>query len=80
MVQTSRQAASHRLRRCQAVAEAINILSNELFWPFEVGLVIFSIAIGLAILNTGALPKWLGWVTLVIGVVGGTTALRDWRS
>ena len=55
-----------------AAAEAINILSNELFWPFEVGLVIFSIAIGLAILNTGALPKWLGWVAVVIGVVGVT--------
>ncbi len=55
-----------------AAAEAINILSNDFFWPFEAGLVIFSIAIGLAILNTGALPKWLGWVALVIGVIGVT--------
>jgi hypothetical protein len=57
-----------------AAAEAINVLSNELFWPFEVGIVIFSIAIGLAILNTAALPKWLGWVALVLGVVGVTPA------
>ncbi len=55
-----------------AAAEAINILSNNLFWPFEAGLVVFSIAIGLAILRTAALPKWLGWVMIVIGVIGVT--------
>jgi hypothetical protein len=55
-----------------AAAEAINVLSNNLFWPFEAGLVVFSIAIGLAILRTAALPKWLGWVMIVVGVVGVT--------
>ncbi len=33
---------------------------------------VFSIAIGLAILRTAALPKWLGWVMIVIGVIGVT--------
>jgi hypothetical protein len=55
-----------------AAAEAINVLSNNFFWPFEAGLVIFSIAIGLAILRTAALPKWLGWVMVVVGIVGVT--------
>lgn len=55
-----------------AAAEAINVLSNNLFWPFEAGLVIFAIAIGLTIVRTAALPKWLGWVMIVIGVVGLT--------
>jgi hypothetical protein len=57
-----------------AAAEAINVLSNNFFWPFEAGLVVFSIAIGLAILRTAALPKWLGWVMIVVGVVGVTPA------
>jgi hypothetical protein len=50
-------------------AQAINVLSNEFFFPFEIGLVVFAISIGLAIVASGALPKWLGWVMVVIGVV-----------
>ncbi len=52
-----------------AAAQAINVLSNDFFFPFEIGLVIFSLCIGLAILSTAALPKWLGWVSIVIGIV-----------
>ena len=55
-----------------AAAEALNVLTNDLFWPFEVGLVVFSLTIGLAILSTAALPKWLGWIAIVVGVVGFT--------
>lgn len=55
-----------------AAAQAINVLSNDLFWPFEIGLAIFGVTIGLAILSTGALPKWLGWVALVLGIIGFT--------
>jgi hypothetical protein len=55
-----------------AAAQAINILSNDLFWPFQIGIAVFGIAIGIAIINTGALPKWLGWVAFVLGVVGFT--------
>jgi hypothetical protein len=53
-------------------AQALNVLNNDFFFPFEIGLIIFSLCIGLAILNTGALPKWLGWVTIVIGIVAFT--------
>ena len=52
----------------QAV-QALNVLNNDLFFPFEIGLVVFSLSIGLAIIASGALPKWLGWVMVVIGVV-----------
>jgi len=55
-----------------AAAQAINVLSNDFFWPFEIGLVAFSLTIGLAVIATGALPKWLGWVAVVIGIVGLT--------
>ncbi len=53
-------------------AQAINVLSNDFFFPFEIGLIVFSLCIGLAIIASGALPKWLGWVMVVIGVVAFT--------
>ena len=53
-------------------AQAINVLSNDFFFPFEIGLVVFALCIGLAIIASGALPKWLGWVMVVIGIVAFT--------
>jgi hypothetical protein len=53
-------------------AQALNVLNNDFFFPFEIGLIVFSISIGLAIIASGALPKWLGWVQVVIGVVAFT--------
>ena len=32
----------------------------------------FSLCIGLAILATAALPKWLGWISVAIGIVAFT--------
>ncbi len=34
-----------------AAAQALNVLSNDLFWPFQAGLAVFSIGIGLAIVS-----------------------------
>ena len=48
------------------------MLSNDIFFPFEIGLIVFALSIGLAIIASGALPKWLGWVMIVIGVVAFT--------
>ena len=53
-------------------AQALNVLSNDFFFPFEIGLVVFALSIGLAIIASGALPKWLGWVMVVIGIVAFT--------
>ncbi len=53
-------------------AQAINVLSNDFFFPFEIGLVVFALCIGLAIIASAALPKWLGWVMVVIGVIALT--------
>jgi hypothetical protein len=55
----------------QAV-QALNVLSNDIFFPFEIGLIVFALSIGLAIIASGALPKWLGWIMVVIGVVAFT--------
>jgi len=55
-----------------AAAEAINVLNIDFFWPFTIGVAVFGIGIGLTIVNSGALPKWLGWVAFVLGVVAFT--------
>jgi hypothetical protein len=50
-------------------AQALNVLNNDFFFPFEIGLVVFALCTGLAIIASGALPKWLGWIMVVIGIV-----------
>ena len=53
------------------------MLSNDFFFPFEIGLVVFALCTGLAIIASGALPKWLGWVMVVIGIVAFTPDRGD---
>jgi hypothetical protein len=53
-------------------AQALNVLGNDFFFPFEIGLIVFALSIGLAIIASGALPKWLGWIMVVIGVIAFT--------
>jgi len=49
-------------------AQTLNFISNEIFLPLLAGAFIFGIASGLAILRGAALPKWLGWVAIVMGI------------
>ena len=53
-------------------AQALNVLTNDFFAPLIIGTCVFMIANGLAILRWEALPAWLGWVAIVIGVVAVT--------
>ncbi|TMC50569.1 MAG: hypothetical protein E6J14_03165 [Chloroflexi bacterium] len=55
-----------------AAAQALNILNNDFFFPLAAGGAIFMIGNGLAIVRTAALPVWLGWVAVVIGVANLT--------
>lgn len=50
-------------------AKTLNFISSELFLPILAGGFIFGVCSGLAILRGAALPKWLGWVAIAIGVV-----------
>src|SRR5215211_2245903 len=50
-----------------ALAESAND-----FVPIALGLLVFLVSVGLSILRTGVLPRWLGWVALVLVVVGLT--------
>jgi hypothetical protein len=53
-------------------AHTINLISNGAFLPLAAGQAAFAIASALALLRTHALPAWLGWLALVIGVVSLT--------
>ena len=55
-----------------AGVQALAALWENDFLPFILGLGTFMLATGLSILRHGALPKWLGWAALVLGVVALT--------
>jgi hypothetical protein len=55
-----------------SAAQALNVLSNDYFWPLSVGVALFGVGYGLAIVGTKALPVWLGLVAVLLGVVGIT--------
>jgi hypothetical protein len=57
-----------------AAAQALNVLSNDFFFPLAVGTCVFMIGNGLAIARTRAMPKWLGWVAVPIGIAALTPA------
>jgi hypothetical protein len=58
-----------------AAAQALNVLSNDVFYTLPVGGCVFGIASGVAILRGARLPNWLGWVAIVIGIALATPAL-----
>lgn len=64
--------ASHTL--APNAAQALNVLDNQLFLPLFIGAVVFGVATGLAVVRSGLLPAWLGWVLLVLGIAAGTPA------
>jgi hypothetical protein len=55
-------------------AQAINALGNGTWIPFIVGQSVLLLASGAAILRGGALPSWLGWAAIVLGVVSTAPA------
>lgn len=50
----------------------LNALNSDMFFTVAVGTAVFNLALGLAILRHGGLPRPLGWAALVIGIVGLT--------
>jgi hypothetical protein len=55
-----------------AAAQALNIVALKLILPLVVGLFVFGVASGLAILRGTLLPKWLGWAAIEIGIIAVT--------
>ena len=51
-----------------AAEQALNVLQDDLFPPLLIGLAAFMFGNGLAIIQMKALPKWLGWVAILLGL------------
>jgi hypothetical protein len=55
-----------------AAEQALNVLQDDVFFAFLAGTAIFLIGNGLAIVGSGALPKWLGWIAVPLAVLAVT--------
>jgi len=55
-----------------AAVQSLQALWDNDFVPLVLGVLMFLWATGLAVIRTGVLPKWLGWVMVVLGVVALT--------
>jgi hypothetical protein len=51
------------------VVLTLNVLSYDLFLPLAGGVVVLLVAAGIAFIRIAVLPRWLGWVALVLAVV-----------
>ena len=55
--------------------QTLQALWDNDFLPLAVGITVFLVSLGLSILRTpGVLPRWLGWVILVLALVSVTPA------
>jgi hypothetical protein len=52
-----------------SVTQTLSTLNEEFFLPFPVGTVILMAATGICALRFGALPRWLGWTSIVIAIL-----------
>jgi hypothetical protein len=57
-----------------SAVQALSALWSHDFLPIALGTQVFMLAVGISVVRHGALPKWLGWVAIVIGVAGITPA------
>ena len=55
-----------------AVTQTINTIDYDFFIPFALGMTAFLLSTGIAVVRTAALPKWLGWVAILLGVASFT--------
>ena len=54
--------------------QTLQALWDNDFVPFAIGITVFLVSVGLCILRTAVLPKWLGWIVLVLALVSVTPA------
>ena len=52
--------------------QALAALWQNDFIPFAIGLQVFFLALGLSVVRTGAIPKWIGWIAILLAVVAVT--------
>ena len=54
--------------------QVLNVLDNNDFFPMASGVAVLVLAAGLSAVRHGGLPKWLGWIGVVIGIASFTPA------
>ena len=52
--------------------QALSALWSNDFLPFALGVQVLLLATGLSAIRHGALPKWLGWIALLLAVIAVT--------
>ena len=55
-----------------AAAQALEALWDNDFLPIALGTTVLLLASGLSIVRHGALPTWLGWIAIALGVISLT--------
>jgi hypothetical protein len=53
----------------EQVAQTIYVLLNADWLPFIAGIAVTLIGAGMTVLRVGLVPRWLGWVALVVGII-----------
>jgi hypothetical protein len=50
--------------------QALHVLSQEMVFPVTIGASAFMLGAGVAAMRSGALPRWLARLAVVLGVIG----------
>ncbi|MDQ1689736.1 MAG: hypothetical protein QOK42_2711 [Frankiaceae bacterium] len=51
------------------VAQTVNVMNAAGWVPFIAGIAVTLVGAGMTVLATGLLPRWMGWVAVVAGVI-----------
>ena len=51
------------------VAQTLNVLSSDAWVPVVAGISMTALATGVISLRTGVLPRWLGWISILLGIM-----------
>jgi len=52
-----------------AAAQALNLIDSNNFPPAVIGISVFLLATAWHVLSSRSLPRWIGWMSLVIGIL-----------
>ena len=52
--------------------QSLQALWDNDFVPIALGVLLFLWATGISVVRSGALPKWMGWIMLLLGVIALT--------
>ena len=55
-----------------AATQALHVLGSQLFIPLAVGTAALFISTGIGSIRFGGLPRWLGWLAILIGICAVT--------